>query len=125
MQIVTTAPSIFTVGASGSGPAAALDAITFQPAPFNAKQPDGSPNFIAVYGTGLGADATDIDGVSVSVDARIDGIPVTVTYAGRAPFFTGLNQFNIQLPDGIPSDVHMLTISRDGVPSNLVTITIR
>ena len=123
VQIVPFAPSIFTLSADGSGPAAALDALTFQLAPFNRKQADGSPNIIAVFGTGLGADATDVDGnVAADVLATIDGRSVTVNYAGRAPLFTGLNQFNIQFPAEISSGAHTLTISREGVTSNPVTI---
>jgi uncharacterized protein (TIGR03437 family) len=126
VQIVATAPSIFILNANGSGPAAALDAITFLPAPFNATQADGSSNFIAVFGTGLGADATDGGGnISGSVQALIDGNPVTVTYAGQAPFLVGANQFNIRFPAGITSGQHTLTISRGGMTSNAVTIAIK
>jgi uncharacterized protein (TIGR03437 family) len=126
VQIVTTAPSIFTLSSNGSGTAAALDAITFQPAPFNATQPDRSPNFISVWGTGLGADATDGGGnISADVQALIDGNPVTMTYAGQAPFLVGANQFNIQFPVGIASGERRLTISRGGMTSNTVTIAIQ
>src|SRR5262249_44650104 len=107
VQIEDTAPSIFTLRSNGSGPAAALDAITFQPAPFNAKQADESPNLIAVFGTGLGEDATDVENnVNTSVVARIDGNPVPVTYAGQAPGFVGVNQFNIRFPDVIDPGEH-------------------
>jgi uncharacterized protein (TIGR03437 family) len=126
VQIAPIAPSIFTLNSSGGGPAAALDAITSMPAPFNATQANGQPNIISVYGTGLGADATDVDGnVSASVQALIDGNPVTALYAGQAPGLVGVNQFNIQLPAGIPSGAHTLTISRGGATSNTVTIAIR
>jgi uncharacterized protein (TIGR03437 family) len=115
------------LNASGSGPAAALDALTFLPAPFNAELADGVPNFIAVWGTGLGADATDGGGnVFASVKAFIDGnFETQVTYAGQAPGFQGSNQFNIELPFGITSGEHTLTISRGAVTSNEVTILIQ
>jgi uncharacterized protein (TIGR03437 family) len=127
VQIATTAPSIFALNASGSGPAAALDALTFAPAPFNAELADGMPNFIAVWGTGLGADATDGGGnVFASVKAFIDGNhEAQVTYAGQAPGFQGSNQFNIELPFGITSGEHTLTISRGAMTSNEVTILIQ
>ncbi|MBS1791717.1 MAG: hypothetical protein JST85_28675 [Acidobacteria bacterium] len=121
-----SAISIFTANASGSGPAAALDAFTFAGAPFNATQSNGQPNIIAVFCTGLGEDATDIDGnVAASVLATIDDQPVTVSYAGRAPGFTGLNQLNITFPAGITSGTHRLTVTRNGVTSNSVTIVVR
>jgi len=125
-QITATAPAIFTLNQSGSGPAAAIDALTGAAAPFNAMQANGQPNIISVYGTGLGADATDVDGnVSTSVQVFIDGNPITALYAGRAPGFVGANQFNIALPAGITSGAHTLTIARGGAMSNTVTITIK
>jgi uncharacterized protein (TIGR03437 family) len=126
MEVRTAAPSFFTTDQSGTGAAAALDAFSFTSAPFNARQPNGQPNILAVFGTGLGGDATDVDGdVNASVTARLDNNPVTVLYAGRAPGFTGLNQFNLLLPAGLTSGTHTLTLSRSGVTSNTVTIAIR
>ncbi|HWQ35891.1 MAG TPA: IPT/TIG domain-containing protein [Blastocatellia bacterium] len=126
VQVAPAVPAIFTADASGSGAAAALDGFTFTPAPFNAKQANGQPNIIAVFGTGLGADATDVDGnVSASVQATIDGSAVTVNYAGRAPGFTGLNQVNIVLPANITSGNHTVIISRNGIAGNPTTIAIK
>jgi hypothetical protein len=79
-----------------------------------------------LYGTGLGADATDLDAnVNASVQATIGGRTATVQYAGRAPGFVGLNQFNILLPAGLASGTHTLLIARGGSTSNAVTITIK
>jgi uncharacterized protein (TIGR03437 family) len=133
VQIVTgstivapSAISIFTTNASGSGPAAALDAFTFTGAPFNATQSNGQPNVIAVFCTGLGEDATDVDGnFATSVQANIDDQPVTVSYAGRAPGFTGLNQLNIVFPAGITPGNHKLSVTRNAVASNSVTIAVK
>jgi uncharacterized protein (TIGR03437 family) len=78
------------------------------------------------FGTGLGADVTDIDGnANAAVQARIGGQAVTVLYAGRAPGFVGLNQLNIVLPAGITAGTYTLLVSRDGVAANSVTVTIR
>ncbi len=121
-----SAISIFTTNASGTGPAAALDAFSFASGPFNATQTNGQPNVIAVFCTGLGEDATDLDGnVAASVLATIDDQSVTVSYAGRAPGFTGLNQLNIVFPAGITSGNHKLNVARNGVVSNSVTIGIK
>lgn len=126
LQIQPAAPALFTINQAGTGEAAALDAFTFTGAPFNATRPDGQPNVIAFFGTGLGADATDVDGnVAGSVQATIDGTPATVQYAGRAPGFTGLNQFNVVLPIGIASGTHNVQFTRNGVASNVVTIAVR
>ncbi|HQR32633.1 MAG TPA: hypothetical protein PLK30_07850 [Blastocatellia bacterium] len=124
--VFPSAISIFTTDASGTGAAAALDAFTFAGAPFNATRTNGQPNVIAVFCTGLGEDATDLDGdVAASVLATIDDQPVTVSYAGRAPGFTGLNQLNIVFPAGINSGTHKLSIARNGVVSNSVSIAIK
>jgi uncharacterized protein (TIGR03437 family) len=126
MIVARSAPSLFTKDQSGKGEVVALDAFTFTGAPYNAKSPDGRPNVIAIFGTGLGEDATDVENnVSVSVQITIDGQPVPVLYAGPAPALIGLNQFNLMLPEGIMSGQHELVVSRNGVASNVVSITVR
>jgi uncharacterized protein (TIGR03437 family) len=125
-QIAPTVPAIFTLNASGTGAAAAVDAFTGAAGPFNAKQSNGQPNIISVFGTGLGADATDVDGnVNASVQATIDGVATTINYAGRAPGFTGLNQLNITFPANITSGTHTLIILRNSIPSRQVTIAVK
>jgi uncharacterized protein (TIGR03437 family) len=122
-QIAPVVPAIFSIGA---GNAAAIDAFTGALQPFNAKQANGQPNIISVFGTGIGADATDVDGnLNASVQALIDGAPATVLYAGRAPGFTGLNQLNIAFPANIAPAAHTLVISRNGILSNQVTFDIK
>ncbi len=126
IHVDAAAPAIFTMNQQGTGAAAALDAITFTGAPFNATQANGQPNIIALFSTGLGADVTDADGnANVSVEVRIDGQLVTVQYAGRAPGFIGLNQINVHLPVGIASGTHTLTLARNGATGNPVTIAIK
>jgi uncharacterized protein (TIGR03437 family) len=125
IQILPSAPALFTFTEDGKGPAAAIDALTNKLAPFNAKRASGEPNIVAFFGTGLGADATDVDGnVSANVQVTIDGSPVTVQYAGRAPGFTGLNQLNVVLPANISPGTHNVQVTRNGTASNIVTIAI-
>lgn len=124
--VVAGAPAIFTLDSSGVGSAVALDAFTFTGAPFNATRSDGQPNIITVFGTGLGGDATDIAAnVAASVQATFDGQVVTVAYAGQAPGFVGLNQWNIVFPAGISSGKHKLVVTRNAMASNTVDITVR
>jgi uncharacterized protein (TIGR03437 family) len=125
-QIAPSVPGFFTINASGTGAAAAVDAFTGARAPFNARQANGQPNIIAVFGSGLGADVTDVEGnIAGNVQAIINGQPAPVSYAGRAPGFTGLNQLNIGLPEGIAPGTYTLVILRNGIPSREVTITIQ
>ena len=126
VHIAPAVPSVFTLNQSGNGAAVAIDGINFTGAPFAARQTNGQPNIIAVFASGLGADATDADGnVNGSVQATFDGNATTVAYAGRAPGFTGLNQFNLNLPANITSGNHTLVISRNGIQSNPTTIAIK
>ncbi|MGE0101091.1 MAG: hypothetical protein AB7H86_00575 [Blastocatellales bacterium] len=126
MHVKLSAPTIFTNNYSGSGPAAALDAFTYAPGPFNATQSNGQPNILAVFGTGLGGDATEVSGdVSGSVTTRLNGNVIVTAYAGNAPGYVGLNQYNIILPEGIGTGTYSLTFARGGVTSNTVTISIR
>ncbi len=123
--VATAAPSLFTVNQTGIGAAAALDAITLSGPPFAATRSGGEPNIIAFYATGLGADATDVDAnVGASVHVTIDGNPATVSYAGRAPGYAGLNQLNVVLHPGITPGIHTVIVTRNGYASNRVTIEI-
>jgi uncharacterized protein (TIGR03437 family) len=126
ITVRATAPAIFTASGNGTGAAIAVDALTGAAGPFNATQANGQPNIIAVFGTGLGGDATDVDGnVNASVTARLGSAAATMLYAGRVPDLVGLNQFNFQVPANITAGTYTLTITRGGVTSNAVTIAIR
>jgi len=124
--VTSVAPAIFTLSQNGQGEAAAIDAFSGRSGPFSATAPNGMPNIIALFATGLGADATDVDGnFGGDVEVTIDGIAASSLYAGRAPGYTGLNQMNILLPVGISSMTHSLVVTRHGVASNIVTIAIK
>lgn len=124
--IQPSAPALFTSNQNGLGPAIALDAFTFRPAPFAATRSNGEPNVISLFGTALGNDATDAAAnVSGSVTARLNGLPTTVLYAGAVPGLTGLNQFNLLLPTGLTTGEYRLTVLRNGMPSNEVILSIR
>ena len=126
LQLAPSVTQLFTRTQNGLGAAAAVDAITGAPEPFNATQANGQPNIIAVFGTGFGADATDVDGNAAGVtQATIDGAPVTVNYAGRAPGLTALNQFNVVFPVNLSAGTHTLVIGRSGIASRAVTIAVR
>jgi uncharacterized protein (TIGR03437 family) len=124
--IVPAAPALFTANQSGGGAAIALDAFTFTPAPFTTLRPNGAPNQIALFGTGLGEDATEtLADVHTSVRATLDDQPAEVSFAGAVPGLAGLNQINLVLPANLSTGTHRLRIFRAGLPSNEVTILIR
>ena len=124
--IQASAPALFTTNQTGSGPAIALDALTYKAGPFLGTLANGQPNVIVLFGTGLGNDATDITAnVSSSVQAILSTLPATVLYAGPVPGLTGLNQINLVLPPLLLAGEYRLTVLRNGMPSNEVTLSIR
>ncbi len=112
--IARSSPGIFTAKATGDGAPAALttfDGITYTPVfnPF----PDLSvanvdagttarPNILVLYGTGIrrlpAANPNDANGVAEALSLTLQGVPLSVAYAGPAPGFVGLDQINAILP---------------------------
>ncbi len=110
---------------SGGGPATAVDAFTYAAAPFNATQANGQPNIIAVFGTGLGADVTDVDGnANTSAQVLIDGNPVTTLYAGGASVIRSAARDKLGIPRAIlnalkTNDRRVLEQYEDVYPTHL------
>ncbi len=105
-------PGVFTLNASGTGPAAVLN----QDETVNSESnPATSGSVISLFVTGTGATIPALpDGglaplsppfpVPVSLPgAFVGGLPASVLYAGPAPGeIYGLTQINIQLPSNVP-----------------------
>jgi uncharacterized protein (TIGR03437 family) len=89
-------PSLF--GWSDNHYAAALDSNYRLISPSNPAAPG---QIIALFATGLGA-TTKINGIEYDTIPMIQGFqsgaPFVVTFAGRAPGFSGLDQINILIP---------------------------
>jgi uncharacterized protein (TIGR03437 family) len=126
IQVVRSAPGIFTANAQGTGPAAAQIAFSnsdVRPNSLTTPAPPGS--LVTLYGTGLGP-VSGPDNVppgaiapAGNVTATIGGKSATVLYAGRAPQFPGEDQINIQLPPDVPQGCYTPgVIAVDGIPSN-------
>lgn len=104
----SSAPGVFTLSQSGTGPAAILHADAgFNPV--SANNPAKKGETVLVFVTGLGAvDPPVADGaagpssplsrVVGDVSVFIDGKAGTVGFAGLAPGFAGLYQINVQVP---------------------------
>jgi uncharacterized protein (TIGR03437 family) len=126
IRITRTVPGIFTANSQGSGPAAALVALSatgVRPNSFTNPAAPGSA--ISLFGTGLGpiagADNVAPGAVTpdVTVTATVGGKIATVLYAGRAPQFPGEDQINIQLPADTPLGCYTpAVIAVNGIPSN-------
>jgi uncharacterized protein (TIGR03437 family) len=152
-NVVSVAPGVYTLTATGQGQAAALDSNLSVNGPVGGVQVTGGTvattpavqgSEIAVYGTGGGLtnpgglDGTLNSGISLMplnnwvpgssvVTATIGGKPATVLFAGAAPaLITGVWQINVQVPTGLTSGPQPLVFTIDGqqTQSN-VTITVQ
>jgi uncharacterized protein (TIGR03437 family) len=132
-------PGIFTANASGGGTAAGLatsDGINY----VSLINPDGSereidpgtaqrPNYLVLFTTGLrntpAANPNDQDAVAEAVNATIQGLKATVTYAGRHPDFEGLDQVNIIIPPQLAGAGQVtVRLAANSQASNTVTFRI-
>ncbi len=126
--VVASAPGVFTSDASGAGPGAILNAVTYLPAPFLVQTPEngqGNPadtrTRIAVYGTGL----RYADSVTAQAHGTAGNYPLTVEYAGAAPGYFGLDQVNLVLPPDLDgAGTVSLSLAADGSAANVVTLQV-
>jgi len=106
--VADASPALFTLNASGSGPAAILN----QDASVNtAAHPAAQNSIVVLFGTGLGVvtpaarDGEITIGTATSlqtVKVTIGGKDARILYAGAAPsLVSGVFQINVQLPQGI------------------------
>jgi len=144
VQIANTAPALFSLDASGSGPGAILNAVTYAPAPFFVETPEtaGSDKRtrLSLYGTGIRYagnpthDAT-VNNVASQITAQTENSTgpnfklnveyAGIEYAGAAPGFFGLDQINIILPPDLDgAGTVSLAITAEDGSSNIVTIQV-
>jgi uncharacterized protein (TIGR03437 family) len=139
-RVRATAPGMFSSSATGSGPGAILNAVTFTREPFEvttqANAAADKRTRLALYGTGVrwagnltrSAKFTNA-AAAVRVEAQ-DGNGVirdlTVEYAGAAPLFLGLDQINVVLPESLEgAGVVALRVFAESSVSNTVTVLVR
>ena len=132
MQAGMVAPGLFSQDATGMGPGAILNAVTFTGPPFLVETPQNpgtdKRTRLAVFATGLryaGNPSQNPDETNVAIQVQAQdssGTSYDVEYAGSAPGFFGLDQINLLLPaqaDG--AGVISLAIAAGDVLSNTVT----
>ncbi len=120
------APSIFTLDASGTGAAAALNGATG--AVVSPQNPLLSGDYLELFLTGLGTTTArnGLDYADQLPTVTISGQDCPVMYAGRAPGWPGLDQINCVVPSGLPSDESApLAVTSGAQTSNTVTIAVR
>jgi uncharacterized protein (TIGR03437 family) len=134
LTIAAAAPGIFTLDASGRGPAAVIN----ENGTINsAAAPAPRSSIVSVYLTGLGPLEGPVPDGSIAaealraraaVTARAGGQDAEVLYAGAAPgFVQGAGQVNIRIPASAPAgDRVSLEIVAAGVSSGVqATIAVR
>jgi uncharacterized protein (TIGR03437 family) len=63
--------------------------------------------------------------VTAPYSVTIGGLPATTTYLGLTSGFIGLYQLNVQVPAGLPSGDHTLTITVNGKASSSALVTLQ
>lgn len=118
LNVVDTAPGLFTANSSGRGPGAILN----QDASVNTTSNPARPgSVIILYGTGEGiTDPVGQDGQLATsvypkprqpVTVRIGGRDAEVVYAGAAPgLVAGVFQINVKVPDATPTGAQPVVV---------------
>lgn len=123
VMVELTVPTLFALTANT---AAALHATTGQVV--TSSNPVTSGEYVSLFGTGLGPTAS-ANGLNVAQTAPtvfVDGQPAAVTFAGRAPGFSGLDQINAIIPAGVRSGASVSVVILSGTRrSNTVLLPIR
>jgi uncharacterized protein (TIGR03437 family) len=115
MKSASAAPGVFTADASGSGPAAILNADYSLNTPDNAAE---AGSVVVVYATGggqtqqpgsTGAITTGAMPLAADISVKAGRLPATVLYAGNAGGeVAGTLQLNLLLPQGISGAVPLV-----------------
>jgi uncharacterized protein (TIGR03437 family) len=128
ITVVANTFGIFALNQQGSGPASLTDAnggfITLT----SAAKPGQT---IVVWGTGLGAIATDDaadqsggDLTNIPTQVLVGGKQATIRYHGRAPHIAGLDQLNVDIPAGVQGCYVSLIVLVNGMASNSTTLPV-
>lgn len=133
VPVTSTAPGIFTSGASGAGPGAILNPdFTVNSPAF----PAAPGSYVSIFATGGGVvtpaagDGRLSDGLSSTatpVTVLVDGQPAEVSYAGGAPnLVAGLIQVNIRLsPNLRPGNLPIVIRMGETQSQPNVTVSVR
>jgi uncharacterized protein (TIGR03437 family) len=118
-------PAIFTQDQSGKGAAAALNGSN---ALVTSANPLHSGDYLELFLTGLGATTTrgGLAYANQQPTVSISGKDCRVTYAGRAPGFTGLDQINCLVPSDVSAGTSVpITVTSGARTSNAATIAVQ
>jgi hypothetical protein len=117
VRIVPANLGIFSIS-NGSGPAIAQNVRSSGAQLNGLTRPARPGDFLTIWGTGLGATQAS------QVEARLNGTPIHVQYAGPAPGQPGVDQFNLRIPETFTAEgcYVPLQLSASGEMANVVTV---
>ena len=126
VMVAPAVPSIFSLDGSGTGTAAALNAVSGAIVGNSAPLKSGT-DYVELFLTGLGATTTQngFEYAQANVTLTIGGQNCPVLYAGRVPGYSGLDQVNCQIPAGLSGSAVPVVITAAGRVSNTVTLAIQ
>ncbi len=130
IQVAAAGPALYTVDGTR---AAALNEDGSANLPDNGV-PAGK--FAILFGTGFGAVNPDVASgegapsdppskLIAAASVEVSGVTVQPDFAGLAPAYAGLWQFNFRVPAATPAGAIPVAITVDGKRSNVVTIQVR
>jgi uncharacterized protein (TIGR03437 family) len=119
-------PAVFTLDATGTGAAAAVNLRTGTAV--NAANPLLAGDVLVLFLTGLGATMPS-GGYQVAVQTptvTIDGQACSLLYAGIAPSYPGIDQINCTVPAGLTANPSaQLLVSSGGRTSNVTNVAVQ
>jgi uncharacterized protein (TIGR03437 family) len=124
--LLPAVPSVFSLDASGTGAAAAINGVTGLVV--SATNPLHAGEYASIFLTGLGATTLQngLNYAQIPPTVSIGGESCTLSYAGRAPTIEGVDQINCQLPAGVTTGPAVpLIVTSNGRASNTVTLAIQ
>ena len=117
-------PALFTLDGSGAGAAAAINASN------NKVVGDSNPlhagDYVELFATGLGTttNRSGLDYANLQPTVTIGGRDCSVTYAGRAPGYVGLDQINCIVQAGVASNAAPVIVTSGNRSSNVAALTV-
>jgi uncharacterized protein (TIGR03437 family) len=132
IRVADSGPGIFAVSSGGFGPGVIMNYLSASNQPVNSLTTPAAPGqVITIWGTGLGPVtfpdnvAPTAGNVATSVTVSIGGQRAEVSYSGRAPCCSGIDQIVATVPKNAPLGCWVpVSINAGGVVSNTATMAI-
>ena len=116
-------PAVFTLDQSGAGAAVNANTGTV----VSSANPLHAGEYLELFLTGLGSTVRQggLDYSRVQPAVTVGGTDCTVTYAGAAPGFSGLDQINCVVPAGLGSQEAAVVVTSGARSSPVTTVSVR